>query len=165
MFIEEAQWLGEAIATISPSAVFPLLDLGSGSEELRKRKRPWIHENLFRKAEEGGYDVVHSDIEDATGVDVVGDLTDQQFQKVLLAKRFDSVLCSNLLEHLPNRDEVATLVSSLIPGGGYIFASCPYVYPYHPSPIDTLYRPTVQELADLFPSTVLLHGNTVTGDT
>jgi hypothetical protein len=66
---------------------------------------------------------------------------------------FRSVFCSNLLEHVENREEIARALTLVVPAGGYLFVSCPYRYPYHPDPIDTLFRPTPHELAALFPRT------------
>lgn len=41
----------------------------------------------------------------------------------------------------------------LIPQNGYLILSVPNAFPYHPDPIDTLFRPTVDELVALFPGT------------
>lgn len=74
------------------------------------------------------------------------------------------MFCSNLLEHVLNREEICQTLLSIIPEGGYIFVSCPYRYPYHEDPIDTMFRPGIEELAALFPGAHLVYGEIVTGD-
>ena len=40
----------------------------------------------------------------------------------------------------------------LIPIGGYIVFTVPYSYPFHRDPIDTMFRPTLDELISLIPN-------------
>src|SRR5204863_7553703 len=95
----------------------------------------------------------------AAGVDLVGDLTEPSFLGRLAAMRLRSVFCSNLLEHVPNREEIGRAAVEAVEPGGYLFVSCPNVFPYHPDPIDTMSRPDVDELAALFPDTELVRGD------
>ena len=67
-------------------------------------------------------------------------------------------MCCNVLEHVPNAADIATALAALVPPGGYVFASVPRRYPYHPGPIDTLFRPRVDELAGLFGRLTLVEG-------
>jgi hypothetical protein len=165
MLIEEARWLGRKMSELPSADIFPMLDVGSGTDELRNRKEPWIDEYVFKAARQVNGRVVHSDILDGSGVDIVGDLCDAAFREQLRAMNFRSIFCSNLLEHLPNREIIAELLANIIPAGGYIIASCPYMYPHHPAPIDTMFRPNVEELAHVFPGTKLVCGEIVTGET
>lgn len=165
MLIEEAKWLGEKMSELSSSDIFPMLDIGSGTAKLRNEKEPWIDEYIFKAARQVKGRVVHSDMIQGYGVDIVGDLCDAPFREELRARNFKSIFCSNLLEHVPNPEIIAELLVDIIPAGGYIFASCPYMYPYHPAPIDTMFRPNVEELARVFPGTRLICGEIVTGET
>jgi hypothetical protein len=65
-------------------------------------------------------------------------------------------LLTNVLEHISDRDSLAKICLEFIPVGGYLFVSVPYSYPYHADPIDTYYRPTLSEIAHLFPNTKIL---------
>jgi len=101
--------------------------------------------------------VIHQDIKQASGVDIVGDLTDQAFLNRLRKKPFKLVLCNNLLEHLPDRMPFLRALRDLIPPGGYLIITTPFEYPKHMDPIDTMYRPSISDLRDLFPEMDLLN--------
>lgn len=153
MLDREAVWFGEQLRLRSDAELFPLLNIGSQTLSFRTVEQPFIDGHLFAPLRARGGRVVHTDLQAAEGVDVVGDLTDPAFQGRLRGERFRSVICSNLLEHVPNREEVARIVVEVLEPGGFLFLSCPYRYPYHPDPIDTLYRPTPSELAAIHPNT------------
>ncbi|HEX3595743.1 MAG TPA: hypothetical protein VHU80_11590 [Polyangiaceae bacterium] len=40
--------------------------------------------------------------------------------------------------------------------GGRLLVSGPHRYPYHPDPIDTTFRPSVEQMAKLFPDTRII---------
>lgn len=151
MLIEEAKWLSDVMSRMDPSQTYPLLNIGSSTENFRKVVQPWIDRYLFAPARKKGMTVVHSDIKKAEGVDLVGDLTDGEFRQRVKGMEFKSVLCANLLEHVTNKEEICAALEAIVRPGGYIFLTCPYKFPYHPDPIDTQYRPTPEELAQLFP--------------
>ena len=98
-----------------------------------------------------------------TGVDLAGDLCDLDFLQKLSEMNIQSVLCSNLLEHITNREEICQIISSIIPKSGYIFVTVPYKYPYHRDPIDTMFRPDIQELSSLFPDFKIVTGEILAG--
>jgi len=151
MFKEEARWLANIIYSLNPNTVFPILNIGSSNQKFREHEQPWIDELLFKPARTKGYSVIHADMKNDTGVDLVGDLCDLDFLQKLSEMNIQSVLCSNLLEHITNREEICQIISSIIPKAGYIFVTVPYKYPYHRDPIDTMFRPDIQELSSLFP--------------
>jgi hypothetical protein len=76
-----------------------------------------------------------------------------------------ALMCCNIFEHLENRREFAHICSDILSPDGILVVSVPFDYPYHPDPIDTMYRPTPEEVADLFPeftvkfSTIVPDGN------
>ncbi len=162
MLIEEARWLGRWLACAEPSAISPVCNLGSASEDFRMLGQPWTDDLIFRPLRERGHLVKHVDMDVGPGVDLQGDLLEDRFLQELSRFGFRTVLCCNLLEHVPDRARLAAAVVDLTAPGGYILASCPFEYPYHPDPIDTLYRPTVAELSALFPGTTPLAGEVVT---
>ncbi len=163
MLREEAKWLADVIYSLEPDLVFPLLNIGSSTQYFREKEQPWIDENLFHPARTMGCSVIHMDIKNDVGVDIVGDLYDSSFLHKLSKMKIKSVLCSNLLEHVLNREEVCKILSSIIPIGGYIFITVPYKYPYHCDPIDTMFRPSVNELSQLFTQHRLLYSEIVEG--
>lgn len=157
MFKQESVWIASFIHTKNPSEISPLLNIGSSTYDFRTRVQPWIDENLFAPARRAGTQIIHMDLKDGPGVDVAGDLTDISLQSQLRSMNFQAVLCSNLLEHVTDRLEICGAIENLLTPGKYIILTCPHQYPYHPDPIDTLFRPTPAELAALFPrSTVVL---------
>lgn len=105
------------------------------------------------------------DAKPAAGVDIVADLDDEPAISALKSRGFKSILCSNLLEHVRDRAAIAKRLVELVPHGGYLFVSGPYRYPYHPDPIDTMFRPTPDELAAIFPGTRLERQAVVTNGT
>ena len=95
---------------------------------------------------------MHHDLEPTAGVDIAGDLTDSAFLTSLEELEIRSVMCCNVLEHVPDPRQLAVAIERVVAPGGYLLVTVPSRYPYHPGPIDTLFRPTVDELRLLFPT-------------
>ena len=163
MFREEAKWLANIIYSLNPNSVFPMLNIGSSNKKFREQEQPWIDELLFKPAITKGYSVIHTDIKNDIGVDIVGDLCSLDFLKQLSEMNIESVICSNLLEHINNREEISKIISSIVPKNGYLFVTVPYKYPYHRDPIDTMFRPNIQELSSLFPDFKIVNGEILPG--
>ena len=163
MFKEEAKWLANMIYSLNPNSVFPMLNIGSSNKKFREQEQPWIDELLFKPARRKGYSVIHTDIKNDIGVDLVGDLCNVDFLKQLSDMNIQSVICSNLLEHINNREEISKIISSIVPKNGYLFVTVPYKYPYHCDPIDTMFRPNIQELSSLFPDFKIVNGEILPG--
>lgn len=153
MHIEEAQWIAEQLCSLPGREVSPLLNIGSSTAEYRVRQQPHIDELIFKPLRQAHVEVVHQDIKAAPGVDLIGDLADPSFLDRLQGMRFRAVLCSNLLEHLVNRREVIEALLRITPVGGYLVVTVPSCYPKHMDPIDTMFRPTPEELAGMFQNT------------
>jgi len=156
MLPAEAKWLGQHILALQAERAFPMLNIGSSTGKFVTVAQPWIDAEIFGPLRARGSQVLNCDIKSAEGVDLVGDLEDEKFLEQLAAKRFKSVLCSNLLEHVEKRAAITETLVRVIPSGGYLFVSGPYSYPHHADPIDTMFRPTPEELAALFPGTRLV---------
>lgn len=160
MLIREAMWFGRKLSILRDSDIFPMLNVGSSTDYVRRKKQPWIYKYIFKPI--NNKKVVHMDAKQGEGVDITADLSDKEVQKKLRKMRFRSVFCSNLLEHVRSKEEISKTLSSIVCRGGYIFVSCPYKYPYHLDPIDTKFRPDIKELAGLFPNAHVLDGKIVT---
>jgi SAM-dependent methyltransferase len=153
VLIEEAEWLGRQLSELEPEGVFPLLDVGSSSIQFRTIHQPWVEQRIFAPLRAAGHAVSHLDAKPADGVDIVADLMEPGALTALRGRGFRSVLCSNLLEHVQDPAGIARSLAAIVPPRGYLFVTCPYRYPFHPDPIDTMFRPTPAELARLFPGT------------
>ena len=156
MINKEALWFKYNISEIDNLSAFPLLNIGSGNENLQKYILPCIDKHIFKPFRDKALTVYHLDLKSGKGVDIVGDIFDPNIIKKISSLNIKSVMCTNFLEHVIDREAVCKNILSVIPSGGYIFISCPYIFPYHPDPIDTMFRPNITELAALFPETKIL---------
>jgi SAM-dependent methyltransferase len=153
MLFEEARWLNRHLSGLRSDELYPMCNLGSSTEHYRKLEQPYIDRFLFAPARMKNFPVIHVDAKNAPGVDVVADLTDPTLPARLATLSVRSVMCCNLLEHVSDRVLIRDIVLSILKPGGYVIATVPYRFPYHEDPIDTMYRPTVAEVATLFPGT------------
>jgi SAM-dependent methyltransferase len=104
-----------------------VLDAGSG-------RSPYLPRLVAQ-----GCRVVSVDIENRSGsVDVVGDL--QQMPQVA-SERFDLVLCTQVLEHLPRPWRALAEIRRVLRPGGRLVLSAPHLSPVHEAPLD-FYRYT-----------------------
>jgi hypothetical protein len=158
MFEAEARWLRHALEAFPPERLSPMLNLGSSSAMVRKAIQPWIDAEVFCPLRGRGVETVHVDMRELPGVDVRADLTDALDVERLSALRPNALLCSNLLEHVLEPKQLARHCLDLLPRGGLVFVTVPFSYPYHRDPIDTLYRPSLAELSELFGSATMLDG-------
>ena len=158
MFEAEACWLRHALEAFPPERLSPLLNLGSSSAMVRKAIQPWIDAEVFCPLRDRGVETVHVDMRELPGVDVRADLTDADDVERLSALQPNALLCSNLLEHVLEPRQLARHCLDLLPRGGLAFVTVPFSYPYHRDPIDTLYRPSLAELSELFGSARMLDG-------
>lgn len=159
MLVREAKWYARRIEELGDDALFPMLNVGSHTEEFRTREQPWIDRYIFAPPRRRGMKIVHLDLQNLPSVDLVGDLTEPGFLAKLRSMRFRSVFCSNLLEHVPNPEEIAEAAVEAVEPGGYLLASCPNRFPYHLDPIDTMFRPSPEELPAIFPHTEVIRAD------
>ena len=95
------------------------------------------------------------------GVDIVGDITNSATIDILAGSSFKSIFCMNLLEHVEEPLVIVEAMQQLLKPGGLAFVSVPYRFPYHPDPIDTLFRPDPSELSHLFKSFSIIQASIV----
>jgi len=157
----EARWISRQLAGLSLSAVSPLVNLGSSTSEFRTVKQPHIDREIFAPLRRAGATVIHADLKEDEGVDIAGDLLDPAIQHRLKQHRPRAALSSNLLEHVRDPSTIAKAMVAIVEPGGYLIVTVPRSYPYHADPIDTLFRPTPNELAALFPGTRVVAGEIV----
>lgn len=81
---------------------------------------------------------------------MVGDVTDTDFIQTLKQLNPSIIICSNLLEHLENRKIFCDALVKIMNPKTLLIISVPYLFPYHEDPIDTMYRPDIEELQKHF---------------
>ncbi|HUI51298.1 MAG TPA: hypothetical protein VLX60_05910 [Terriglobales bacterium] len=158
MLLAEARWIGKALARVEPEKLSPLLNVGSGTAETREKIQPWIDREIFAPLRQRGVAIQHLDIQEGEGIDLHGDLYDDAFVARLGGSGYRSLLCCNVLEHVENPAAIAAKLERIIPVGGYLLFTVPNSYPYHPDPIDTMYRPSLEQFVQLFPHCNLVEG-------
>jgi hypothetical protein len=148
MLAPEAKWIARVVTALPPEA-FPLLNVGSHTREFRERDQPMIDSQIFAPLRIAGRSVVHTDIREGDGVDVTGDLTDEAFRAGLVSEYgIRSILCCNVLEHVPDPLVLAASLAHLVDAtSGHLIVTVPRSFPYHPDPIDTMFRPSRTDLA------------------
>jgi len=145
---QETDVIGRWITDLRLPAGSVCLNIGSSTEDFRRKMQPHVGA-LFDRLSASGLRVVHCDLKAAEGVDEVGDVLDPAFQERMREYDADLLICSNLLEHLTDPGAFARACASLVRPGARGLITVPYSYPYHADPIDTMFRPSPQELARL----------------
>lgn len=145
----EAQTIATMLETIVPSRLTPCLNIGSSTRDFRQSAQPH-NEQLLASLRARGIRVLNNDIRQDAGVELVGDLLDARFRSVVRRLGPRLLLCNNVLEHVRDAPAFARACEEVVAPGGYLCVSVPHSYPYHADPIDTLFRPTPAQLANLF---------------
>jgi hypothetical protein len=161
----DAEWLGRVLAGLSNEELSPLINLGASTRHFREVEQPYIHELVFAPLEARGVRVVHSDLKAADGVDVVGNVfNDSDFDR-LRAVAPRAVICTHMFEHVRDRAELSRRLLALLPEAGLFFVTVPSSYHEHNDPIDTMFRPTPDELAALFEGQEIIQRTELIGET
>lgn len=151
MFLEEAIWIRKVLESQFLKPGQTVLDVGSSTEEFRCLRRPYIDYYIFRPLRKLGIQIIHMDKQKEEGVDIICDLsTASDITSAVHVKSVDVVLCTNLLEHVEDRGAVVEKLKKLVKPEGVLVLTVPNFYKYHPDPIDTMFRPTSDELVSLF---------------
>ncbi len=148
MLYEEAVWIAEFIRGLNLNRNHTVMDIGSAGEDHRCMAQPFIDYLIFRPLREKGCTVFYVDAAKEKGVDIVWNVSAEQPPANL--KPADLVVCTSLLEHVEDPVPVIERIKKLIKPGGYLILTVPRAFPYHPHPIDTMYRPDPQELEKFF---------------
>jgi SAM-dependent methyltransferase len=109
----------------APSLIGPVLDVGTS-----RSQRRWIDAQALRvtlDSAEAVFDAateapdLRGDIEDLAGVP---------------DDCFGSIVCTEVLEHVRRPEAAARTLLRVTRPGGRLFASVPWIYPFHPTPLD-----------------------------
>jgi hypothetical protein len=152
MLVREARWIGTTLLKMSSEmGGISLLNLGSSTGEFRSQSQPYIDQRIFAPLKlDPRNSVVHCDLKADVGVDVSVDITDESCLPILAELHSDTVLVSNLLEHVEDINLTVNNIEALVPPSGNLILTGPLIFPYHPDPIDNMFRPTRDEVQDLF---------------
>lgn len=165
MLPSEAKWLSAYFAGKDNDSLGTVLNIGSSTAEFRRYTQSFIDEQIFGPLAQRGVPVVHTDIKAADGVDIVADIMNDEDLERLRRLGAKTILCSNMLEHVPSAARMAERLTRLVPPGGVLLVTVPNSYPYHPDPIDTMLRPDIVQLSALFRQLTFVDGGIVEGPT
>ncbi len=161
MFEREAHWIGAELAAYPATLISPLLNVGSSTREFREKTQPWADREIFAPLAERGVEIVHLDTRAGAGIDLRADLLDDADFARVSQRRYGALVCCNVLEHVADAVGFARRCAALVAPGGVIIVTVPRSYPRHGDPIDTLFRPTPEAAAALFPGTALVAAETI----
>jgi hypothetical protein len=161
----DAEWLAGVLARLDNDRLSPVLNLGASTRCFREVEQPHIHALVFAPLAARGVRVVHADLKAADGVDIVGDIFSDAGLAELQKVQPRAVICTHMFEHVPDRAELSRRLIALLPSGGLFIVTVPSSYHEHHDPIDTMFRPSPDELAALFPGQEIFEKTELTGDT
>lgn len=150
MFREESLWIKHAFQKLKPVAgAADVANIGSSTAHFRKVIQPHIHNNIIDSLQKSGWNIFNVDLKSEDGVDLVADVTSPSFSHPY-KDRFAITICTNLLEHVEDIPLVVKNLVNITRGDGHILITVPYKYKLHYDPIDNGFRPTPQEIVNLF---------------
>lgn len=119
---------------IASSLDGPVLHIGSRSQIIDQK----VEGRFTWREALAGKDLVGADLEPGDNVDVVLDITwpAERIAGALEGRRFGSVICSHLLEHVRDPFAAARNIAGLLEPGGQIFLQVPWVQGFHDFPDD-----------------------------
>lgn len=161
MRVSEAKYIREILGKIESNLLSPCIDLGSSTSHFRKIIKPHIEQQIMAPLESRGVQVIHSDLKVGEGVDLPGDIFESTTQSEIKLIQPKLILCCNMLEHVQNLKEIVNILSSLLPVNGFLLVSVPHSYPIHMDPIDTYFRPTPEEVSQLFTEFICVESSIV----
>jgi ubiquinone/menaquinone biosynthesis C-methylase UbiE len=109
-----------------------VLDLGAGQAKYR---------NIIKEKTES---YTTFDLIAGQNVDVVGDINHTGFD----AGSFDTVICTQVFEHIPEPHLAAKEIARVLKSGGFCLLTAPFLEPYHADPHD-YFRYTTEGLSFL----------------
>ncbi|KUO61697.1 hypothetical protein APF79_03595 [bacterium BRH_c32] len=160
MLINEAKWLGTQIMSIELKTGSRFLNFGSQSENYNKTNDHIL--KYFLNPIKTKHTVINLDLGPGAGVDIVGNIYDNDFFEELKKESFDCILLCNVLEHVEDIEEICTRLNLLLKEGGFILFSGPKDYPTHFDPIDNGFRPSIEDVSRLFPKFVVVKSEIIT---
>jgi SAM-dependent methyltransferase len=160
MLLAESEWLRSIIEELNLPSGVKVLNFGSQRSSIL-RYQPYIEENIYRPVARKQWELLNFDLFPGEGVDISGDIMYDDCFSALVKREFGVVFLFNVLEHLADRTSICSRIEQLLSKGGYIFVSVPFKYPIHNDPIDNRFRPTPDEVLQLFPLCALVKADII----
>jgi SAM-dependent methyltransferase len=104
----------------------------AGSEVLTIGAGGGVNSLLDKFAHENNFKVYSFDVDQEKKPDILGDLCTYDF----LDKKFDVVVCSEVIEHLHSPHMGINNIYSILKSGGKLILSTPFIFPLHDRPHD-----------------------------
>lgn len=155
MRLEESETIRKILDKYArPLAFKTAINLGSGDVDRLIKSKGWVENNVFLPLKSSGVKVINVDARQFPGVDFVRDLSlpdGLDFVDETSGPRL--FILANVLEHIPRSacSNLLNKIYSKMSKGDALIVTGPYDYPYHADPIDTMYRPSPEQLAGFIP--------------
>ncbi|MCR9079051.1 MAG: class I SAM-dependent methyltransferase [Hyphomonadaceae bacterium] len=150
----EAKWIESTLRAFPPEDLSPILDIGSQTLAFRTTEKPYIHDDLFAPLLARGVSIIYSDLQEGEGIDISANLLEEDGFDQIKATAPRTIFCNNVLEHVLDPAEFASRCYALLPPGGRLVITVPKSYPHHRDPIDTMFRPSPDEICALIDAPV-----------
>lgn len=161
MLIKESIWLKREIEKLGITKGDKILNFGSQSDNFYKYQ-PQILENIIKPTKNLGGIIINYDLFPGKGVDIYGNIFDDNVFTKLKEYKFKYIYLFNVLEHVEQKEELCLRIQKLLDLNGIILVSVPYSYPIHYDPIDNEFRPIPDEVYKLFPEFRSLKADIIT---
>ena len=130
--LRESIW--QSVINMSPLEVKTILDIGCGNKP---------YKSFFEHGKYIGLDLPTSNSE-GNCADIYGNGLELPFKR----HTFDCVICTEVIEHVPDSTALLTQVHNVLANGGTLILSAPFFWPVHEEPLD-FYRFTEFGLCQL----------------
>jgi hypothetical protein len=123
-----------------------LVVIGSGDTNFRQTIQPQIHKNIYEPFEnDSTIKILSIDIKSTDDTELHGDILNLGVREAELIRNADIYLVSNLIEHVRDIRETFRIIAGLMGNQSVLICSGPVIYPYHPDPIDNMFRPKTRQ--------------------
>jgi SAM-dependent methyltransferase len=144
--VETAAWTRAVLETVDLPRGSCALDIGSSTLHYRTVEQPHIEEQVMAPLRARGVELVHLDVKDAPGVDVVYDL-ERPGEPV---GEYELVLLANVMHYLRDPGPAAELAVRSLGPGGHLIVHHPELARRSYDPLDHGLRMTPDELVAMF---------------
>ncbi|MCC7570707.1 class I SAM-dependent methyltransferase [Candidatus Micrarchaeota archaeon] len=152
MWPEEIGWTIEQLDMNWDKSYKVCLDIGCESINYRTKYQPW-NQTFYNYLKFRNVEIRTMDMEPDFNPDYLQDIT----KPLKIKDKFDIVLATHLLEHVPILELNNTVknIEKLVKKNSLLVLSIPHQYPHHAMPIDNGWRPVPKELVKIFNGKVL----------
>ncbi len=149
MLPKEAKWINTVINNNLLGVDGEVINLGSSSLDFINYNQPYIKDLVLDPLLKR-FQVTNVDIKSDNNVQLVANFLTEVGQTLIRGKSAKVFLVSNLLEHIPNAIDGIEKLKTLMEPKTYLILTGPKSFPYHPDPIDNMFRPSISEIRGYF---------------